>query len=82
MVDLSDVSLVDGDTNLIPADDTNRAIPGNLEMQVAPLGDQISGFQQNFRIFTKFQDFGNLTKFQDSDQISGFQQYFNQISEF
>ena len=34
MVDLTDVTLVDEDTNSILADDTNRAIPGNLEMQV------------------------------------------------
>ena len=33
------VSLVDEDTNSILAEDTNRAIPGNLEMQVAPYGD-------------------------------------------
>ena len=32
--DLTDVTLVDEDTNSILADDTNRAIPGNLEMQV------------------------------------------------
>ena len=38
---LTDVSLVDEDANLILADDTNRAIPGNLKMQVAPPGDQI-----------------------------------------
>ena len=41
LVDLTDVSLVDEDANLILADDTNRAIPGNLKMQVAPPGDQI-----------------------------------------
>ena len=61
LVDLTDVSLVDEDADSILADDTNRAIPGNLEMQVAPLGDQISGFQQNFRIFTKFQDFDKIS---------------------
>ena len=32
------LSLVDEDTKSILADDTNRAIPGNLEMQVAPPG--------------------------------------------
>ena len=37
-VDLTDVSLVDDDTNSILADDTNKAIPGNLEMSVAPPG--------------------------------------------
>ena len=41
LVDLTDVSLVDEVTNSILVDDTNRAIPGNLEMQVAPPGDQI-----------------------------------------
>ena len=34
LVDLTDVSLVDEDANLILADDTNRAIPGNLEIHV------------------------------------------------
>ena len=34
MVDLTDVTLVDEDTNSILADDKNRAIPGNLEMKV------------------------------------------------
>ena len=34
LVDLTDVSLVDEDTNSILADNANRAIPGNLEMQV------------------------------------------------
>ena len=32
LVDLTDVSLVDEDTNSILADDTNRAIPCNLEV--------------------------------------------------
>ena len=41
LVDLTDVSLVDEDANPVLADHTNRAIPGNLEMQVAPPGDQI-----------------------------------------
>ena len=36
---LTDVSLVDEDINSILADDTDRAIPGNLDqMQVAPPG--------------------------------------------
>ena len=75
LVDLTDVSVVDEDANLILADHTNRAIPGNLEMQVAP------PFQQDFRISTKFRDFNQisgfqlnyriLTKFQDFNQISG-----------
>ena len=34
LVDLTDVTLVDEDPNSILADDNNRAIPGNLEMQV------------------------------------------------
>ena len=34
LVDLTDVTLVDEDTKSILADDTNRAIPGNWEMQV------------------------------------------------
>ena len=50
---LADVSQVHEDTNSILADDTNRAIPGNLEMQVAP----------NFRILTKFQDFDQISGF-------------------
>ena len=80
LVDLTDVSLVDEDANPVLADHTNRAIPGNLEMQVAP------PFQQDFRISTKFQDFNQilglqpnyriLTKFQDFNQISGFQPNF------
>ena len=40
MVDLTDVSLVDEDANSILADDTNRAIPGNVIMLVAPPGGQ------------------------------------------
>ena len=34
LVDLTDVYLVDEDADSILADDTNRVIPGNLEMQV------------------------------------------------
>ena len=34
------MSLFDEDANLILADDTNRAIPGNFEMQMAPPDDQ------------------------------------------
>ena len=36
--DLTDVTLADEDSNLIPTDDVNRAILGNLAMQVAPPG--------------------------------------------
>ena len=34
--DLTDVTLADEDSNLIPTDDVNRAILGNVAMQVAP----------------------------------------------
>ena len=34
LVDLTDVTLVDEDTNSILADDTNRTIPGNLAIQM------------------------------------------------
>ena len=36
----SDVTLADEDSNSIPADDVNRAILGNVAMQVAPPGGQ------------------------------------------
>ena len=58
LVDLTDVTLVDEDTNSILADDTNT-IPGNLETQVRQsylvistkfqIIDQISESQPNFR---------------------------------
>ena len=38
--DLTDVTLADKDSNSIPTDDVNRAIPGNVAMQVAPPGGQ------------------------------------------
>ena len=38
--DLTDVTLVDEDINSTPADDVNRAILGNVAMQVAPTGGQ------------------------------------------
>ena len=34
--DLTDVTLADEDSNSIPTDDVNRAMPGNVTMQVAP----------------------------------------------
>ena len=34
--DLTDVTLADDDSNSIPTDDVNKAIPGNVAMQVAP----------------------------------------------
>ena len=37
---LTDVTLADNDSNSTPADDVNRAIPGNVAMQVAPPGGQ------------------------------------------
>ena len=38
--DLTDVTLADEDSNSIPTDDVNRAILGNVAMQVAPSGGQ------------------------------------------
>ena len=38
--DLTDVTLADEDSNSTPADDVNRAILGNVAMQVAPPGGQ------------------------------------------
>ena len=38
--DLTDVTLADEDSNSIPIDDVNRAILGNLAMQVAPSDGQ------------------------------------------
>ena len=38
--DLIDVTLADEDINSIPADDVDRAIQGNVAMQVAPPGGQ------------------------------------------
>ena len=38
--DLTDVTLADEDSNSTPADDVNRAILGNVAMQVAPSGGQ------------------------------------------
>ena len=38
--DLTDVTLADEDSNLIPTDDVHRAILGNVAMQVAPSGVQ------------------------------------------
>ena len=38
--DLTDVTLADDDSNLIPTDDVHRAILGNVAMQVAPSGAQ------------------------------------------
>ena len=38
--DLIDVTLADEDSNSIPTDDVNRAIPGNVALQVAPPGGQ------------------------------------------
>ena len=38
--DLTDVTLADEDSNLIPTDDVHRAVLGNVAMQVAPSGAQ------------------------------------------
>ena len=38
--DLTDVTLADEDSNSTPADVVNRAILGNVAMQLAPSGDQ------------------------------------------
>ena len=38
--DLTDVTLADEDSNSTPADDVNRAIRGNVAMQVLPPGGQ------------------------------------------
>ena len=38
--DLTDVTLADEDSNSIPTDDVNRAILGNVAMQVAPSDGQ------------------------------------------
>ena len=40
VADLTDVTLADEDSNLIPTDDVHRAILGNVAMQVAPPGGQ------------------------------------------
>ena len=37
---LTDVTLADEESNLIPTDDVNRAILGNVAMQVAPSDGQ------------------------------------------
>ena len=39
--DVFDVTLADEDTNAILADNANRAIQGNLVIQVVPLRDEI-----------------------------------------
>ena len=38
--DLTDVTLADEDSNSIPTDDVNKAILGNVAMQVVPSGGQ------------------------------------------
>ena len=38
--DLTDVTLADDDSNSIPTDDVNKAILGNVAIQVAPSGGQ------------------------------------------
>ena len=41
MGDLTDVTLADEDTNLIPTDEAKKANLGNVAMQVAPPGGKI-----------------------------------------
>ena len=38
--DFTDVTLADEDSNSLPTDDVNRAILGNVTMQVTPPGGQ------------------------------------------
>ena len=38
--DLTGVTLADEDSNSIPTDDANKAVLGNVAMQVAPSGGQ------------------------------------------
>ena len=91
MVDLTDVSLVDEDTNSILADDTNRAIPGNLEMherksclvrksylvrKIYPvLWEKVVSFS------TKFQNFHQVSESWPNFRISTKFQNLDQISE-
>ena len=42
--DFTDMTLADEDTNSILADNDNGAIQGNVAMQAAPSGGQVSGF--------------------------------------
>ena len=67
------MSLVDEDTNSILADDTNRAIPGNLEMQVRQsyLVRKSYLMRKNYLVKKKLSR-DKKVKFQDFDQISGF----------
>ena len=78
-------------TNSILADDTNRAIPGNLETQVRQSYlvistefqnlNQISESQPNFWISTKFQNLDQISESQPSFWISTKFQNLGQISE-
>ena len=74
------VTLVDEDINSILADQINRAISGNLEMQVAPPDDQIwiwckwHHLEASFCMLCKWLLL--VAKFQDFNQISGFQPNF------
>ena len=40
VIDFTDVTLADEDRNSIPTEDVNKAILGNVAMQVAPPGGQ------------------------------------------
>jgi len=69
--DFTDVTLADEDTNSILAD-YNRAIQGNVAMQVAPPDVQILNQCKWCHLVAQFANFRISTKFQDFDQISGF----------
>ena len=54
----------------------------DLRSQISYLRSQISDFQQNFRISTKFQNFKKNSEFRPNFIISAKFQNFNQISDF
>ena len=72
--DLTDVNLADEDTNSILTYNANRAIQGNMGMQVAPSDDQIwitwRHLEATFCNLCKWLLL--VAKFQDFEQISGF----------
>ena len=51
---LTDVTLADEDTNSIQTDDANKAIQGNVAMQVAPPGGQICKLCKQGHLMAKF----------------------------
>ena len=52
--DLTDVTLADEDTNSIQTDDANKAIQGNVAMQVALPGGQICNWCKQGHLMAKF----------------------------